>query len=813
MPDTRRQIHLGFTPEPFPEGTHICHLYSDDAVCRRFLRAYITSGLAEKELVENLPDVPASEDLGRIVEQLEIKQFADQGPGQLVIQPVLQSCCWDGQFDADRQLERIRGVYRRSQACGCAGARYSAEMTWALLGMPGTEQLVGYEARINNLVKEAPITIYCYYDTRKFDGKTLFEIMNVHPIIVVDGQIIHNPFYVPPEQFFAQENVALDKDGHTPSAVVLGRLLVIQQVLHTLPGEVRIGEFARHALMTVPGVSDAYVHITGHTRPPTPEMAKLCEQCEQAWKDAKALDFIQSNQVPGTRFYPLRSASHTFGGLLVRVENESPCQPYLHFLSNLANAIGLILETRLYQAQLSQAVVKLSQARDELELRVAERTRELQYLVTHDGLTGLPNRVLLIDRLENAIALAQRENRVVAVVYLALDRFTYFYTGMGPVRGDEFVKRMTQRLTAIAGEHDTVARVGFDQFVILLTDLQDAMHSSARLTKIRAAVRHPTHVAGQDVVVTCCVGVCFYPLDGNDYETLTGKAHAAMYRAQQAGNDSIRLFAEGRDSLVTQRMQCETELRQAIEGEGILVHYQPKLSLASRQFVGAEALARWLHPEKGIIMPEEFIPLAQESALIVALGEKVLLQACQQARTWQDAGLDGGAVAINVDAQQFRDRRIVEAVRRILRFTGLDPSRLELEITEGSVLVNMKEVIVQLREVREMGVSIAIDDFGTGYSSLSVLRQLPADKLKIDKSFVDEIETVSNAAAVVRAVIAVAKDLGMMVTAEGVETAGQARFLLQHGCDEIQGFLVARPLPAESAQELIRRPFTPSWSG
>jgi hypothetical protein len=206
MPDPKRQIHLGFTPDPFPEGTHICHLYNDDDLLRRFLHAYITSGITEGELVEHLPDVTTSEDLERVVAELGIRQFVEQGPGKLVMQPVLEWCCRDGQFDPDRHLEHIGGVYRRSQACGYAGARIAAEMTWALRGMPGSERLVEFEARLNNLVKDVPITIHCYYDTRKFDGKTLFEVLNVHPIIVLQGQVMRNPFYVSPEQFFAQRN-------------------------------------------------------------------------------------------------------------------------------------------------------------------------------------------------------------------------------------------------------------------------------------------------------------------------------------------------------------------------------------------------------------------------------------------------------------------------------------------------------------------------------------------------------------------------------------------------------------------------------
>jgi MEDS: MEthanogen/methylotroph, DcmR Sensory domain len=206
MPATKRQIHLGFTPDPFPEGTHICHLYNDDDLLRRFLHAYITSGIAEGEWVEHFPNVPTSEDLERIVAELGIRQFVDQGPGKFVMQPVLDWCCRDGKFDPDRHFERFRDTYRRSQVCGYAGARIAAEMTWASRGMPGSERLVEFEAGLNNLVKDVPITLHCYYDTRKFDGKTLFDVLNVHPIIVVQGQVMRNPFYVTPEQFFAQGN-------------------------------------------------------------------------------------------------------------------------------------------------------------------------------------------------------------------------------------------------------------------------------------------------------------------------------------------------------------------------------------------------------------------------------------------------------------------------------------------------------------------------------------------------------------------------------------------------------------------------------
>ncbi|HJV79373.1 putative bifunctional diguanylate cyclase/phosphodiesterase [Noviherbaspirillum sp.] len=595
-----------------------------------------------------------------------------------------------------------------------------------------------------------------------------------------------------------------------PNATVLGRLLVIQQMLDALPNEERMGEFARRALMTVPGVADVYVNIHGHTVPPNPDMEDLCKKYEQALQDLTTLSFVTTS--PAIHFFPLRTEKNTFGLLLVRVSDESLLNPYLGFFSNICNAIGIVLETRMYQAKLARANESLRQARDELEVRVAERTRELEYLVTHDRLTDLPNRILLIDRLQHALASARRNERMVAVIYLDLDNFTYVNTGLGTACGDEILKEIAHRLSSQVRENDTVARIGSDEFVIILTSLENKFYCGARLTAILTAVREPMTIDGNDIIVTCSIGACFYPLDGDEHELLLRQANAAMHRAKTTGKAGIQFFAESRDSAVIERMQLEAELRKAISNGGLVVHYQPKLDLRASKFCGAEALVRWLHPVKGLIQPSDFIPLAEESMLIISLGEWVLMQACLQVRIWQEAGIEGAAVAVNLSVKQFCDGHIVEIVRKVLRDTGIAPWRLELEITESSIMHDLNYVIELMHELKQLGVSISIDDFGTGYSNLSSLRILPADKLKIDKSFVHEIDTMQNAAAVALAVIAFAKSMGMRVVAEGVETAGQAKFLHQHGCDEIQGYLISRPVRAEQAQELISRPYVGAWS-
>jgi EAL domain-containing protein (putative c-di-GMP-specific phosphodiesterase class I) len=284
-----------------------------------------------------------------------------------------------------------------------------------------------------------------------------------------------------------------------------------------------------------------------------------------------------------------------------------------------------------------------------------------------------------------------------------------------------------------------------------------------------------------------------------------------MHRAKAAGRDNLQFYANGRDAPIAERMQLETDLRQGIPLGSLVLYYQPKLDLKTGRFAGCEALVRWTHPTRGLLPPSQFIPIAEESTLIITLGERVLMQACLQARIWHEAGIEGAVLSVNLAPRQFRNGGIIDTVRNVLRDTGLDPSRLELEITESSVVHDVKQMTRLMHELKELGVSISIDDFGTGYSSLSALRSFPLDKLKIDRSFVNEIETVPNAAAVALAVISFAKSLGMRVIAEGVETVGQANFLKNHRCDEIQGYLVAPPLPADAVQQLLTQPYAGTW--
>jgi diguanylate cyclase (GGDEF)-like protein len=595
-----------------------------------------------------------------------------------------------------------------------------------------------------------------------------------------------------------------------PDATMLGRLLVIQQAIDAMPDEAHIAGFLGRALASLPGVAEAHVDLDGQGTPPNEAMAALKKRCEREASPVPVLNFMR-HQGEGVQCFPIDTPGRRAGWLLLRLDDEAALRPYAPFLSNIAATLGRILVARDYQQRLARANEELREARDGLEQRVAERTRELEYRATHDQLTGLANRALLLDRLRAAVCHAQRDSRMVAVVYLDLDSFSFVNTGLGNACGDEFLRETARRLARLVRDSDTVARIGSDEFVILLAGLENVERSSARLNAMLTAVREPVLLADKEAVVTCSIGAAVYPLDGEEAELLVRRANSAMLRAKSSGKDGIQLYAGARDAAVAERIELETELRRAVPAGELILHFQPKLDLASGAFSGAEALVRWDHPKRGLLPPSRFIPIAEDSPLIVALGERVLLQACLQARIWREAGLGDKTVAVNLAARQLRDVRIVDTVRQALQTTGLPASSLELEITESSIMHDLEHATRLLHALKDLGVAISIDDFGTGYSSLSVLRNFPADKLKIDRSFVHEIETAPSAAAVVLAVISFARALGMRTIAEGVETAGQAAFLQQHGCDEIQGYLVARPLPAEQLLARFREPA--QWDG
>ncbi len=428
----------------------------------------------------------------------------------------------------------------------------------------------------------------------------------------------------------------------------------------------------------------------------------------------------------------------------------------------------------------------------------------VHFLAYHDALTGLPNRALFEDRLAKALANAQRRGERVAVLWLDLDNFKSINDSLGHSLGDLLLKQVGERLQKYMRAQDTVAKVAGDEFVFALINPGHMSHAAAAAERIRRVVVGEFEVQGHVLNVTCSIGISLSPDHGTDSETLIKNADAAMYSAKENGRNNSRFFTQELNAKAEERLALENNLRVALDrGEFSLV-YQPQLEIASGRIIGVEALLRWHHPKLGLVPPDKFIPIAENSGLIVPIGEWVLVTACTQARRWQDMGLPLLPMAVNVSAVQLHQERFVQVVRRVLDETGLAPQYLELEITERVLLSNTQKTLAMLQELARMGLQLSIDDFGAGYSSLSYLQDLPVGRLKVDRSFIQAMTVNPRDTAIVTAVIGMAHSFSLKVLAEGVETEEQMSFLRAHNCDEIQGFYFSRPLAADAFAEKVR---------
>ncbi len=429
---------------------------------------------------------------------------------------------------------------------------------------------------------------------------------------------------------------------------------------------------------------------------------------------------------------------------------------------------------------------------------------ELEFQASHDALTGLPNRNLLQDRVAQAIAFARRHDKLVAVLYADVDHFKVVNDSLGHAAGDRLLQELARRLAACVREDDTVARQGGDEFVLVLPGLPREEDASMVAHKVAEALGQPFRVDGQEMFVTCSIGVALFPRDGDDAGTLLRNADTALYRAKEVGRNTFQFYAAEMNARALERLTLESSLRHALEREELVLHYQPQVDLHSGAVVGVEALIRWQHPEFGLLSPVKFIGLAEETGLILPIGEWVLRTACAQAKAWADAGFPDLRMSVNLSARQFRQQDLVQQVAAALEDSGLDPRSLELELTESLLIHNVDASIAILSELSAMGVKIAIDDFGTGYSSLSYLKRFPIDRLKVDQSFVRDIAADPEDAAIVTAIITLSRSLRLGVIAEGVETEEQMAFLRSRLCDEMQGFHFSKPLPVAEMNLLLR---------
>jgi len=429
-----------------------------------------------------------------------------------------------------------------------------------------------------------------------------------------------------------------------------------------------------------------------------------------------------------------------------------------------------------------------------------ERIERLAY---YDPLTDLPNRVLLRDRLTRVLASAQRNNRSAALLMLDLDRFKNINDSLGHNVGDTVLQAVATRLRTCVREADTVARLGGDEYIVVMADINDAQDVAAAAKKILEVFALPVIVSGKELGVTLSIGISVFPDDGADEQTLMKNADSAVYSAKQAGRNTYQFYTPDMNACTLETLMMENALRRALERQEFRLHFQPQIDLRDGKIIGAEALIRWMHPERGLIPPVDFISIAEDSGLILPIGEWVLLEACRNLKIWQDAGFTTLTVAVNLSAVQFHQERLTELIDTIGREIGVDMQHVELELTESMIMHNAEETISSMHAMKALNLKLSIDDFGTGYSSLSYLKRFPIDKLKIDRSFVNDITENPADLAICNVIIDLSHNLNLKVIAEGVETEGQLQLLRTNGCDEMQGFYFSLPLPAEDFMAML----------
>jgi diguanylate cyclase (GGDEF)-like protein len=492
-------------------------------------------------------------------------------------------------------------------------------------------------------------------------------------------------------------------------------------------------------------------------------------------------------------------------------------------LARLGHADKLLIVTRPFEPiellQFARALTRkwfnertLRLQMQSLEQAVSTRTaglnaanRQLRHLATHDALTGLPNRVLLEDRLAQAMIRAAQDGRIFALVMVDIDRLQLINDSFGHRAGDELLQEVARRLSTIIRSVDTLVRVAGDEFLMIINPIEAPEDAKQLVTRALEALKPSMRIAAVAMHATASIGMAFFPRDGTTIETLIARAAAAMYYAKQRGRNNAQSFESSMDTQSPETAQLQSDLHDALALRQFELYYQPKVNVATGAVRGVEALIRWRHPTRGLVSPAQFIPFAEDSGLIGPIGAWVVREACRQAAAWRVAGLPALRVAVNISASQFRQGGLLEIVKEALSDAALDPTYLEIELTESAVMSDPEESVKILEQLSIMDVLVSVDDFGTGYSSMSYLQRFPIDKLKIDRSFISEILTRSDDASIVRAIVSLAHGLKLKVVAEGVETHEQLEFLRSVGCDEYQGYYFSAALPAADFAKLIGR--------
>jgi diguanylate cyclase (GGDEF)-like protein/PAS domain S-box-containing protein len=534
---------------------------------------------------------------------------------------------------------------------------------------------------------------------------------------------------------------------------------------------------ARRQQYSIVHVNPAFERITGYTAEEA--IGRNCRFLQNDDKDQPDLAVLRSLLTAQKEGKVTLRNYRKDGTLFYNELHIAPVRSAKGHVTNYVGVLNDITETKRYQD-------------------------ELEHHVNHDTLTGLANRHLLQDRLQQALFRAERRNLRCAVMFLDLDHFKLVNDGLGHPAGDELLKKVASELSNILRPEDTVARFGGDEFVLIATEVHDVAAVTEIAERIVSRLSAPMIIEGQEIAVSASVGIAVYPVDGGSVEELLKNADAAMYHAKAGGRNQFSFYSREMNVSISAQFTLKTRLAKAIEQGELVLHYQPQAGSRDMELVGCEALLRWDHPEMGRVPPDRFIPLAEESGLIVPIGEWVLSTACRFAAAMREQGDDFGRIAVNLSARQFFQADLARLVERILKESGLPPHCLELEITESMMMGNTDKVLRILSELKEMKIQLAVDDFGTGYSSLGYLRRFPIDRLKIDRSFIDDVPASQHDSTIAKAIISLAHNLNLSVIAEGVDTRDQLGFLAENDCDEIQGYLLSRPLDEAAFTRFVK---------
>jgi diguanylate cyclase (GGDEF)-like protein len=469
------------------------------------------------------------------------------------------------------------------------------------------------------------------------------------------------------------------------------------------------------------------------------------------------------------------------------------------------SAIDDTYDRNLMEKRLLEGTINLnSMELDEANSLLTKQTKEISQLATIDALTGLANRHLYNDKIVQAVKNSKQYDNKFVIMFIDLDSFKTVNNSLGHHIGDLLLRHVAERLLSCVRKSDTVARMGGDEFTLLLEEIHDINDTAKISNKILDELSRPFHLDGQEIMLTASIGISVFPADGTDLISLSKHADTAMYHAKKFGRNNYQFYHPAMSVKALEHIAFESRLRKALYRREFVLHYQPQLDINSGKIIGMEALVRWQSPEFGMVMPSDFIPLAEETGLISPIGEWVLHSACMQNKVWQKSGLKKIKVAVNVSGQQLESSKFTSSIESALKISCLSPEFLDLELTESSVMRRGKHSINILHELKEKGINLSIDDFGTGYSSLSNLKQISINKLKIDRSFISDISDNPDATTIIEAIIAMAQSMNLQVIAEGVETLKQFDFLSEIGCDQIQGYLASKPVPAREMEQFLR---------